>query len=75
MGLERYCYMLEENGLRRPNRPYGHVHYWLKKLHNELSLNESGKLPLEKVADTEAEIRCENFNTSGYPVFIVVEEN
>ena len=45
------------------------------KYHNELSLDESGKSPLDKFTDTEAEIRCEDFHIWGYPMSILAEEN
>ena len=45
------------------------------KRDNELSLDESGKSPVEIVAGIEAEIHCENFHTWGCSVFILAEEN
>ena len=45
------------------------------KCHNELSLDENGKSPLEKFSRTEAEIHCEDFHTWGCPIFVLEAQN
>ena len=45
------------------------------KRDNELSLNETGKSPLEIFAGIKAEIHCDDFHTWGCTVFILAEEN
>ena len=45
------------------------------KRHNELSLDENGKSPLEKFSRTTDEITCNDFHTWGCPVFVLVEAN
>ena len=43
--------------------------------HNRLSLDASGKSPLEKFANTTDEIRPEDFHTWGSPVFVLAAQN
>ena len=45
------------------------------KRHNELSLDENGKSPLEKFSNTTDEITCNDFHTWGCPVFVLDEAN
>ena len=45
------------------------------KRHNELSLDENGKSPLEKFSSTTDEITCNDFHTWGCPVFVLDEAN
>ena len=45
------------------------------KRHNELSLNENGKSPLELFSGIEDEITCKDFHTCGCPVFVLHESN
>ena len=45
------------------------------KRSNELSLDESRNSSFDKYPDIETEIRCEDFHTLGYPLFMLAEEN
>ena len=43
------------------------------KRHNELTLDEHGKSPLEKFSDTHDKLHCNDFHTWGCPIFVLKE--